>query len=76
MPAEAGRLYWVPGPYRSEREDAITTPPIEKRATEKPGAYKAAGVDIDAGRFISARLFIWWSRYGVLALATIWSDTR
>jgi phosphoribosylformylglycinamidine cyclo-ligase len=44
MPAEAGRLYWVPGPYRSEREDAITTPP-----TEKPGAYKAAGVDIDAG---------------------------
>jgi phosphoribosylformylglycinamidine cyclo-ligase len=32
------------GPYRSEREDAITTPP-----NEKPGAYKAAGVDIDAG---------------------------
>jgi hypothetical protein len=33
-------------------------------------------VDIDTGRFISTRLFSWWSRYGVLALATIWSDTR
>jgi len=32
------------GPYRSQREDAITTP-----SSEKPGAYKAAGVDIDAG---------------------------
>ena len=32
------------GPYRSQREDAITTP-----SNEKPGAYKAAGVDIDAG---------------------------
>ena len=32
------------GPYRSEREDAITTP-----SNQKPGAYKAAGVDIDAG---------------------------
>ncbi len=32
------------GPYRSQPEDAITTP------TDKtPGAYKQAGVDIDAG---------------------------
>ncbi len=34
----------MPGPYLSEREDAITTP---KNPTL--GAYKAAGVDIDAG---------------------------
>jgi phosphoribosylformylglycinamidine cyclo-ligase len=41
---EANRLYRVPGPYRSQREDAITTP-----NNEQIGAYKAAGVDIDAG---------------------------
>ncbi len=34
----------MPGPYLSEREDAITTP-----KNEAVGAYKAAGVDIDAG---------------------------
>ncbi len=33
-----------PGPYRSAREDTITTP-----TNEHLGAYKAAGVDIDAG---------------------------
>jgi phosphoribosylformylglycinamidine cyclo-ligase len=32
------------GPYRSRCEDAITTP-----SNKPPGAYKAAGVDIDAG---------------------------
>jgi phosphoribosylformylglycinamidine cyclo-ligase len=44
MPAEANRLIGLPGPYLSEREDAITTP-----KNEPIGAYKAAGVDIDAG---------------------------
>ncbi len=34
----------MPGQYRSQREDAITTP-----KNEHIGAYKAAGVDIDAG---------------------------
>ena len=38
----------VAGPYRSLREDAITTPSNDKPG-DKPGAYKAAGVDIDAG---------------------------
>src|SRR6185312_9541417 len=42
--AEANRLIELAGPYLSQREDAITTP-----SNEKPGAYKAAGVDIDAG---------------------------
>ena len=37
-------LYRLPGPYRSEREDAITT-----QKNQPVGAYKAAGVDIDAG---------------------------
>ena len=50
MPAEANRLVGLAGPYLSPREDAITTPSDQKPgANEKPGAYKAAGVDIDAG---------------------------
>jgi len=44
------RQFRVAGPYRSQREDAITTPTNDKPgANEKAGAYKAAGVDIDAG---------------------------
>jgi phosphoribosylformylglycinamidine cyclo-ligase len=37
------------GPYRSQGEDTITTPPDRDPANAHPGAYKAAGVDIDAG---------------------------
>jgi phosphoribosylformylglycinamidine cyclo-ligase len=39
----------VSQPYRSQDEDTITTPPHTHPANEHVGAYKAAGVDIDAG---------------------------
>jgi phosphoribosylformylglycinamidine cyclo-ligase len=50
MPAGANRGIGLAGQYRSQHEDAITTPSNETAgANEKPSAYKAAGVDIDAG---------------------------